>query len=367
MSAGSVPLLTDREIERLMIGLAYHKGAEGFDVGEASEVVAWAEETRQRARMLEQLLGDESDSLVTVKEQRRRRLAGGPMNALANKAISTASAASGRSMSATANSVRTALIRPPDPAFERDMGVRIRRYTNNQAVRLLAHCCLRDAHTALDLTFGAGTFWKGQRPPSLSVTGNNIDPKAPTDLHVDFTDTGLQDGSYDLVVYDPPHLPHLGETSFMGKRFGTVRSTAGFRTQTEAGALEAWRIARVGIIVKLADAPNGGAYLPATSWAVEALGVWPVYVLHSIGRPSPRPPGEIARMPRNNGADWLVFRKDGNRYPDFIKLYARQMSRLGLGPKCPMCDMPMPEGRRSIARTCSDACRQRARRQRSAS
>lgn len=52
-------LLTADEIERLMIGLAYHKGVEGFDVVEAATVVTWAEETRVRARVLSMLLGDE--------------------------------------------------------------------------------------------------------------------------------------------------------------------------------------------------------------------------------------------------------------------------------------------------------------------
>jgi hypothetical protein len=252
------------------------------------------------------------------------------------------------------------IIRPPDPAFERGIGMRIRRYTSSQATRLLAHCFFRDAHTALDLTFGAGNFWKGSRPPGLTVASNNIHPKSSADLHLDFTGTGLPDDSYDLVVYDPPHLPHLGETSFMAARFGTIRSTAGFRSMIEDGAREAWRLARVGIIVKLADSPNGGAYLPATSWAAEAIGVWPVYVLHAIGKPSPRPADEVARVPRNNGSDWLVFRRDGNRYPDFISLYERQeasrLAALAASRRCPMCDGPMGD-RRADAATYSGACR----------
>jgi hypothetical protein len=259
------------------------------------------------------------------------------------------------------------MIRPPDPTFEKSTGLRIGRYTSAQAMRLLTHCFFRDAHAVLDLTFGAGNFWKPPVPPGITVTSNNLDRAAPTDLHVDFTATGLADGAFDLVVYDPPHLPHLGERSFMGARFGTVRSTSGFRTMIEAGACEAWRIARVGIVVKLADVPNGGAYLPTTSWATEALGVWPVYVLHAIGRPSPRPADEIARVPRNNGSDWLVFRKDGNHYLDFIKLYERQeASRIAIlrqQRRCAICDTPIAD-RRGDAATCSAECRQRAHRER---
>jgi hypothetical protein len=258
------------------------------------------------------------------------------------------------------------VIRPPDPKLGGDVGLRIHRYTSAQATRILLNAFFRDAHTAIDLTHGAGRFWQPPHPPGLTITTNNLDPGAPTDLHVDFTATGLPDGSHDVAIIDPPHLPHLSPTSFMAKRYGTVRSTGGFRSMIEAGAAEAWRIARVGIVVKLADYPNGGAYLPLTSWATERLGVCPVFVMHSEGRPSPRPKGEVGRVPRSNGADWLVFRQDGSRYPDFVKLYERQQaSRItSLEParRCSICDTPL-DGRRRDAVTCSDRCRQRACRQ----
>jgi hypothetical protein len=260
-----------------------------------------------------------------------------------------------------------ALIRPPDPTLGADTGVRIGRYSSAETVRILLHCFFRDAPDAIDLTHGDGGFWKPPYPPGLTIVTNNSDPNAPTDLHVDYTATELPDAAYGVGIWDPPHLPHLGATSFLARRYGTVRSTAGFQAMIEDGALEAWRISSVGIIVKLVDAPNGGAYLPLTSWATEALGVLPCYVMHTIGRPTPRRKGELPRVPRNNGADWLVFRKDGRRYPDSIKQYERQqVSRIvGLPStrRCSMCDTPLGD-RRSDAATCSATCRQRASRQR---
>ena len=257
------------------------------------------------------------------------------------------------------------LIRPPDPKLGADTGLRIGSYSSAETVRILLHCFFRDAHTCIDLTYGTGGFWKAPYPPGLALTTNNIDPEVSTDLHVDFTATGLPDDAFGVGVYDPPHLPHLGATAFMARRYGTVRSSSGFQSTIEAGALEAWRIARVGLIVKLVDSPNGGAYLPLTSWATEALGVRPCYVMHTVGRPSPRPKGEIPRVPRNNGADWLVFRKGGNRYPDFVTLYERQqMSRiasLGSVRRCAICDTPMGDRRRDAA-TCSDTCRKQRQR-----
>jgi len=272
-----------------------------------------------------------------------------------------------RTLDTTAGVAERRLIRPPDPTLRADTGVRIGRYSSAEAVRILLHCFFRDAHTALDLTHGAGQFWKPPYPPGLALATNNVDPNAPTDHHVNFTATGFPEGAYGVALWDPPHLPHLAPTSFMARRYGTVRSTAGFRAMIEAGAREAWRIASVGIIVKLADFPNGGAYLPLTSWAYDALGVSPCYVMHTVGRPSPRPKGEVGRVPRNNGADWLVFRKDGHRYPDFVALYERQrvshMASLEACRRCAMCDAPIGQ-RRTVAATCSATCRKRAQRQR---
>ena len=256
-------------------------------------------------------------------------------------------------------------IRPPDPQLGADTGLRIGRYSSAEAVRILLHCFFRDAHTAIDLTYGAGRFWKAPYPPGLTLVTNNVDPSAPTDVHVDFRATGFSDAAYDVAIWDPPHLPHLAPTSFMARRYGTVRSTAAFRAMIEAGAREAWRISSVGIIVKLADFPNGGAYLPLTSWAYDALGTEPCYVMHTIGRPSPRPNGEVGRVPRSNGADWLVFRKDGHRYPDFVRLYERQAGPLRLAPgsRCATCRGSLGE-RRSDATTCSAARRQKGYRDR---
>ena len=62
------------------------------------------------------------------------------------------------------------MIRRPDPAFDRGLPPRNGRYSSAQAMRLLAHCYFRDAHTALDLTFGPALL-EGTTPagPSTSL------------------------------------------------------------------------------------------------------------------------------------------------------------------------------------------------------
>lgn len=216
------------------------------------------------------------------------------------------------------------LIRPPDPAIAGPT-LTYGPYTSAEACRRLVHLVFRDAHTALDLTFAAGRFWRDPLPPGLTVTSNNLDPAAGTDLHVDFTGTGLADGAFDLAVYDPPHVADAGEASIMGRRFGTVKGIPALREMIEAGAREAWRVASVGVLVKVADHAHQGEHHALSDWIKAAVPMAPYTVLHTY-RPTYLRDGKhrVTRVPRSNGAVYLAFRKDTHRHQDFDRLYVRQ-------------------------------------------
>ncbi len=57
-------------------------------------------------------------------------------------------------------------IRPPDPAL-RGTGLRFGRYASHEAVRWYLHFAFRDAHSVVDLSYGAGGCWR--RPYPLST------------------------------------------------------------------------------------------------------------------------------------------------------------------------------------------------------
>jgi hypothetical protein len=215
-------------------------------------------------------------------------------------------------------------IRPPDPCI-RGVTTRYMAVDSADATRRLLHLAFRDCRTVLDLTYGAGGFWRQPLPPGIALVTNNPDPASPADLHVDFTATGLADGAYDLVIYDPPHLADGGKRSIMARRFGTVKGTAGLRALIEAGAREAVRVAAVGLLVKVADHCHGGEFLPLSDWVKAAVGLRPYFDLHTY-RPQPlRDPKWCAvRAPRSNGATYLAFRRDGHRHRDFDALYSKQ-------------------------------------------
>jgi hypothetical protein len=266
------------------------------------------------------------------------------------------------------------VIRPPDPSIK-DRTLMYGGYSSTEATRRYIHLAFRDAHTAIDLTAAHGGFWKPPLPPGLVVTTNNLDPSSNADLHLDFTDTGLQDEMYDLVVYDPPHLADLGADSIMGQRFGSAQGTEGLDRLVTAGVLEAWRIARVGMLVKLADHSHGGEFLQLSRWAVDRLGVAPYFVAHTTRAPLLDGKWEAQRVPRSNGAIYLVWRKGGQQHRDFDALYERQerrnakrsdreLARQERPERCSECFALLDQSTRKTRLTCSLACRLKAHRRR---
>jgi hypothetical protein len=217
-----------------------------------------------------------------------------------------------------------ATIRPPDPAI---VGTTMAYMPigSAEAMRRLAHLAFRDAHTVLDLTHAHGRFWVDPLPPGLTVTSNNIDPASGADLHLDFTATGLPDGAFGLVVYDPPHVADAGAASIMGQRYGTVKGTPALRALIQDGTREAWRISSVGILVKVADHAHQGEHHALSDW-VKAVVPRPAYTVLHTYRPTYLRDGKhrVERVPRSNGAVWLAFRKHGHRHINFDRRYERQ-------------------------------------------
>ena len=222
------------------------------------------------------------------------------------------------------------MIRPSDPAL-RGVPMRYMPIGSAEAVRWIAHLALRDCHSALDLTYAHRGFWADPLPPGLAVTGNNADPASDADLHVDFRCTGVADGAFDLVVLDPPHVADGGTTGIMASRFGTVRGVAALRDLIQAGSREAWRIARVGILVKVADHAHRGRHQPLSRWVEDAVDAELYFDLHTYRAAYLRDGKHRAvRVPRSNGATYLVFRKGGAMHLDFDLLYERQQARAGM-------------------------------------
>src|SRR5215216_951650 len=73
----------------------------------------------------------------------------------------------------------------------------------------------------LDATVNIGRFWRGSQRP---VIGIDIDPQHCPDIVADNTQMPFQDETFDVVVYDPPHIPNQGRdrSKDFNTRFGLV-------------------------------------------------------------------------------------------------------------------------------------------------
>lgn len=86
----------------------------------------------------------------------------------------------------------------------------------------------------LDACCGSRMFWFDKNNPDVlfvdkrreTVTAKDRDKirtiEVNPDVVADFTDLPFDDNSFYMVVFDPPHLKSLGETSWMAKKYGKL-------------------------------------------------------------------------------------------------------------------------------------------------
>lgn len=77
-------------------------------------------------------------------------------------------------------------------------------------------------------------IWKSTKNDSARHL--TIDP----DIVADFTDMPFDDNSFNLVVFDPPHLQKLGETSWLCAKYGRLEGA--WENMIHDGFAECWRV-----------------------------------------------------------------------------------------------------------------------------
>jgi SAM-dependent methyltransferase len=171
----------------------------------------------------------------------------------------------------------------------------------------------------LDATVNAGRFWKGSNRP---VVGLDIDPTHRPDIVADNLQMPFEDESFDVVVFDPPHIPNQGKDRLkdFNARFGL-----GLKSSIENGynfshlfpplAEEAYRVLiPEGILLcKIADYVHGHRYQWAHVELINACssaGFCPCDCIIKIRRgPIVSPRWKNAHHTRRHHCYWLVFRK----------------------------------------------------------
>ena len=117
---------------------------------------------------------------------------------------------------------------------------------------------MNDDKVILDATCGSRMMWFNKKHPAVLYvdkrclhdeaiwkSGNgkstryvNIEP----DVIADFTNLPFADNSFHLVVFDPPHLLKIGETSWMVKKYGKLDE--GWRQTIYDGFWECMRVSK---------------------------------------------------------------------------------------------------------------------------
>jgi SAM-dependent methyltransferase len=171
----------------------------------------------------------------------------------------------------------------------------------------------------LDATVNTGRFWQGL---SWNVTGLDIDPKCKPDVVGDNRDMPFEDGSFDVVVYDPPHIPNQGKdkSKDFNSRFGLVLKSPAvngynFTHLYPPFTKEAFRVLKKeGILLcKIADYIHGHrfqwAHIEVVNAAV-AAGFTACDCIVKIRKgPITDPRWKNAHHARRCHCYWLVFRK----------------------------------------------------------
>lgn len=176
-------------------------------------------------------------------------------------------------------------------------------------------------HRILDATVNDGRFWRGSSRPVVRL---DIDPRHRPAIVADNTAMPFPDGLFEVVVYDPPHIPNQGKdrSKDFNTRFGLIYGSSkennyNFSHLFPSFAREAYRVLRQeGILLcKITDYIHHHRY----QWAhiefinaARAVGLSPCDCIVKVRRgPIIDPKWKRAHHSRRQHCYWLVFRKSG--------------------------------------------------------
>lgn len=108
----------------------------------------------------------------------------------------------------------------------------------------------------LDVCCGSKMFWfnkkddracfldKREEFHTLEYGGRAWQVDISPDIKGDFTNLPFADNSFNHVVFDPPHLAHGGESSWIIKKYGKLQGN--WKSEINRGFSECFRVLKVG-------------------------------------------------------------------------------------------------------------------------
>lgn len=185
--------------------------------------------------------------------------------------------------------------------------------------RLLALYPRKEPHKILDATLNGSRFW---RESSRPVVGLDIDPSHRPHVVADNTAMPFHASLFDVVVYDPPHVPNQGKdkSKDFNDRFGlgpraSKHDEYNFSHTFPPFLQEAWRVLRPeGILLcKITDYIHNHRYQWAHVDFIQAARLVGFRACDCIIKvrkgPIVDPRWQTAHHTRRQHCYWLVFRK----------------------------------------------------------
>lgn len=185
--------------------------------------------------------------------------------------------------------------------------------------RLLQFYPRRNPKRILDATVNGGRFWRGTK---RKVIGLDIEPSHRPSVVADHIQMPFRDNAFEVVVYDPPHIPNQGRDQ---QKDFTVRFGLGSRSPKEMGytfthtfppfVQEAYRVLKPeGILLcKIADYVHHHRYQWAHVELIRAAqeaGFTACDCIIKVRKgPIIDPKWKVAHHSRRQHCYWLVFRK----------------------------------------------------------
>jgi SAM-dependent methyltransferase len=185
--------------------------------------------------------------------------------------------------------------------------------------RLLRFYPRRRPRRILDATVNGGRFWRGNARPFIGI---DIDGRHRPTVVADNTRMPFRDGAFDVVVYDPPHVPNRGKdrTKDFNIRFGL-----GLRSLKEGGysfahtyppfLQEAFRVLKCEgvLLAKITDYVHDHEYKWAHVDFLQAAGEVGFQRCDCIVKirkgPIIDPKWKLAHHTRRQHCFWLILRK----------------------------------------------------------
>ena len=173
------------------------------------------------------------------------------------------------------------------------------------AESLVAPCSSHCYPPVLDACCGSKMFWfdrdderalfqdkrsESHTLPDKSSKGGSRELVIDPDVVGDFTNMEFKDGTFSLVVFDPPHFKRNGASGWIAKKYGTLGDS--WKEEIKAGFAECFRVLR----------PNG---VLVFKWNEDEVSVSDILKL------TPEKPLFGNKYGKHYKSHWIVFIKCG--------------------------------------------------------